>query len=168
MTSKPRGPASGRPDTDHIGLGPGRPVRRMALLLIVALVLGVLIVARLCGEQRGLGSAEDVGAAYIAAARAQDREALRRLTRADFETSTVIEEKMQLYRGLGERPVTVRYLPPDVTPNVVAAIVEADGLRDKIAIQRFGSSWYLMIGYLRDQRPGPATAQPREPTQPRQ
>jgi hypothetical protein len=150
-----------RPDIDRFGVGPGQAAGLVVLVIVVALVLGLLIGTRLGGEQRGLGSAEEVGTAYIAAVRSQDREALTRLTRADFEASAAIDEKMQLYRALGERQLTVRYLPPDVTPGVVAAIVEADGLRDQIAIGRSGTRWFLLIGYLRDQSPGPtSTARP--------
>lgn len=161
MIAQTRDHARRTPDTDRIGVGSGWSHRRAALVLIAGLVLVTLIVVRIGSEPRGLSSAEEVGTAYVAAARSQDRAALQRLTPADFEARAAIEEKIQLYRGLGARPVSVRYLPPDVTPNVVATIVEADGLRDQIAIQRFGSRWYLMIGQLQNQHPGPPTAQPR-------
>jgi hypothetical protein len=156
------GRTSARPSIDAIGVGPGRlRVLRIALLLGSLGLFGVLILGRLSSEDRGLDSAQEVGAAYVLAVRAQDRDALRRLTPPDFEAGSAVEEKLQLYLEVHGRPVNIHYLPIDVTPNVVAAIVEADGLQDRIAIQRLGAKWYLMIGYLRDQQPGPLPAEPR-------
>lgn len=124
-----------------------------------ALWTALLSVVAACGADRGAATASDVGATYVVAIRDRDATAIKRVTPPDFEVATAVAEKLERFGGT---TLNVSYRPHGVTPNIVMAeLRDSDGkVVDEVMIQRFGTRWFLAIGYLPTPSGGPPTAAP--------
>lgn len=123
----------------------------------VALLIVLLTVA--CSGASGASSVSAAVDAYLAALNARDPAALRQLAPPDFDAEVAIAEKLDKYAGVDLASLRRSYFPHSVTPNIVEVAIRAEmpPFEDLISIQRFGRSWYVVIGRMRGFTPGPTT-----------
>lgn len=123
----------------------------------VALLIVLLTVA--CAGASGASSASAAVDAYLAALSARDAPALRQLVPPDFDAGVAIAEKLDKYAGVDVASLRRSYVPHSVTPNIVEVAIRAEmpPFEDLISVQRFGRSWYVVLGRMRGFIPGPTT-----------
>jgi hypothetical protein len=129
---------------------------------MLVLVASILVIG--CGPSGGAPSATSAVDAYLRALGSNDPTALRRVAPPDFDSEQAIAEKIDKYARIEVGRLRQEYVPHDVTPNIVTVRITADPLsfEDIIQVQRFGTTWYVLLGKLRGYTPGP-TSQTRAP-----